>query len=364
MSQKIYRANEFIGGGSQLTGLTESQISGLTIDLNNKQDTLISGENIKSINGNSILGSGDIQISAGGGGGNTNVYLSNIDSSVSGYKTATPSLDASESVKTITTTANNTIAWGEKYLYGSPVATTLLPAGFWGLHLFGSINSNTGVSQVVFRVFKWNGTEETTIYTVEGFETNQTSDGKIVVEGGVPEATVLATDYIGFQIGFKTNSHQKTLTYTLGDGHATYTVNPLPLRHSGLRDKNGESDFQHLTSAQVTLVNSISDIAKIANYNLNTITATTYTLGINDNTVICNNSGTVTVTIPTNSVTQFPIGKHIDLIQYGTGKINITGAGVTINSKGGLKSSNGQFVGLTLIKINTDEWTLFGDLIA
>ena len=36
--------------------------------LNNKQDLLVSGSNIKTINGVSLLGSGDIEIQAGGGG--------------------------------------------------------------------------------------------------------------------------------------------------------------------------------------------------------------------------------------------------------------------------------------------------------
>lgn len=35
-----------------------------------KQDTLVSGENIKTINGDSILGSGNLTISGGGGSGN------------------------------------------------------------------------------------------------------------------------------------------------------------------------------------------------------------------------------------------------------------------------------------------------------
>lgn len=58
-------AKSFIGNGSQLTGITESQVSGLTTDLNNKQDLLVSGTSIKTINGNSLLGSGDITIIAG-----------------------------------------------------------------------------------------------------------------------------------------------------------------------------------------------------------------------------------------------------------------------------------------------------------
>ena len=41
-----------------------------TSELNNKQDTLVSGTNIKTINNTSILGSGNINIEAGGGGVN------------------------------------------------------------------------------------------------------------------------------------------------------------------------------------------------------------------------------------------------------------------------------------------------------
>ena len=48
--------------------ITESQVSNLVNDLLAKQATLISGVNIKTINGNSLLGSGDLVISAGAGG--------------------------------------------------------------------------------------------------------------------------------------------------------------------------------------------------------------------------------------------------------------------------------------------------------
>ena len=40
----------------------------LTPNIDNKQDVLVSGSNIKTINGNSILGSGDIEITGGGTG--------------------------------------------------------------------------------------------------------------------------------------------------------------------------------------------------------------------------------------------------------------------------------------------------------
>ena len=48
---------------------TGNQIENLLDSINNKQDKLISGTNIKTINGQSLLGSGDIEIGGGSGEG-------------------------------------------------------------------------------------------------------------------------------------------------------------------------------------------------------------------------------------------------------------------------------------------------------
>lgn len=47
-----------------------SEVTGLDTALANKQDTLVSGTNIKTINGSSILGSGDLVVAGGSGGAN------------------------------------------------------------------------------------------------------------------------------------------------------------------------------------------------------------------------------------------------------------------------------------------------------
>jgi hypothetical protein len=47
----------------------DDTLSYLVSDLNNKQETLVSGTSIKTINGQSVLGSGDIVITGGGSGG-------------------------------------------------------------------------------------------------------------------------------------------------------------------------------------------------------------------------------------------------------------------------------------------------------
>lgn len=57
---------------------TEAETLYATIDVvNNKQDKLISGTNIKTINNQSILGSGNIAIEGGGSGGGSSAYPEN-----------------------------------------------------------------------------------------------------------------------------------------------------------------------------------------------------------------------------------------------------------------------------------------------
>ena len=60
-------------------------------DMSNKQDTLVSGENIKTINGQSILGEGNIVISGGTGdySAGTNIDITNDTISVTGITSFT-----------------------------------------------------------------------------------------------------------------------------------------------------------------------------------------------------------------------------------------------------------------------------------
>jgi hypothetical protein len=57
------------GKGSPLTNTElDANFTGLNTDLSGKQATLVSGTSIKTINGQSLLGSGDLTISGGSGG--------------------------------------------------------------------------------------------------------------------------------------------------------------------------------------------------------------------------------------------------------------------------------------------------------
>ena len=91
-----------------------------------------------------------------------------------------------------------------------------------------------------------------------------------------------------------------------------------------------------------------------------------YTLVLSDigKLITLTSSSAITLTIPTNASVAFPIGTQIDLVQMGDGKVTFADAGVTINSKGGNKAIADKFVGVSLIKTDTNTWLLVGDLIA
>jgi hypothetical protein len=76
-----------------------------------------------------------------------------------------------------------------------------------------------------------------------------------------------------------------------------------------------------------------------------------------------NNAGANDLRIPTNTGVAFPIGTQILVVQYGTGQTTIAPtAGVTLRSSGSKTKIAAQYGMATLIKIDTNEWVLAGDL--
>jgi hypothetical protein len=72
----------------------------------------------------------------------------------------------------------------------------------------------------------------------------------------------------------------------------------------------------------------------------------------------------MTLTIPTDSTFNFPIGTSIDVLQTSTGQVTIAGAGgVTVNATPGLKLRT-QWSSATLFKRAANTWVVFGDLSA
>ena len=71
-----------------------------------------------------------------------------------------------------------------------------------------------------------------------------------------------------------------------------------------------------------------------------------------------------TLTIPSSSTVNFPVGTKIDIAQYGSGQTTVTtgSTNVVLRSAGNAVKLAAQYAGATVIKIGTDEWYLFGNI--
>lgn len=78
--------------------------------------------------------------------------------------------------------------------------------------------------------------------------------------------------------------------------------------------------------------------------------------------LMCAGTASGTVQVPLNSTQPFAVGQKVDLVQMGTGLVT-----VTIASGGTLDSTPSailrtKYSAASVVKINTDEWLLMGDL--
>ena len=97
---------------------------------------------------------------------------------------------------------------------------------------------------------------------------------------------------------------------------------------------------------------------------VNAQTGTAYTLVIGDagNVVTMDNAAANTLTIPTNASVAFALGTQIDIVQIGAGATTVDGdTGVTVNGiSGGGAAINAQLNAVTILKLATDTWAMFG----
>jgi hypothetical protein len=133
-----------------------------------------------------------------------------------------------------------------------------------------------------------------------------------------------------------------------------------------------EAEDAILTATTAGTASSLFDLQNVvtalALSTSNTRTAS-YTFVLGDGaipfvTVVMNVATANTLTIPLNSSVAFPIGTILAAEQWGAGLTTWTPAtaGVTINSRGGLRAMGGQWAAASARKTATDTWLLSGDL--
>ena len=298
-------------------GGTLSNQTDLQSALDAKQATLVSGTNIKTVNSTSLLGSGDISISAAWG---------SITGTLSSQTDLQSALDAKVDENAAITGATKTkITYDSKGLVtaGADLAASDLPSAIDATKIADGSVTNTE--------FQYIG--------------GLTSDAQTQIDG--KQATIT---------GAATTIDDADLTASralVSDGSGKVAVSDVTSTELGYLDG--------VTSAIQTQVDAKTP--KLISLNAQTGTTYTLVLGDADKLVEMNNAAANTLTVPPNSSVAFSTGTQIIVVQKGAGTTTIAaGSGVTLLSKDSALGIGGQYGAATCIKIATDTWYVIGDL--
>jgi hypothetical protein len=315
--------------------------------LDAKQATLVSGTNIKTVNNTSLLGSGNITISGGGGG-----TWGSITGTLSDQTDLQTALDGKVDENTAITGATKT-----KVTYDAKGLVT-------------------------------GGADATTADIASSTDKRYLTDAQLVVVGNTSGTNTgdnaTNSQYSGLatskQDALVSGTNIKTINSTSLLGSGNVAVEPTITATTSADYYRGDKTFATLNKAAVGLGNV--DNTSDANKPVSTATQTaldaktnklvvanrqtaSYTLVLSDadKLVEMNVGSANNLTVPLNSSVAFSTGTQILLAQYGAGQTTVVAtSGVTIRSNGAKLKLNAQYSGATLVKIAENEWYLFGDI--
>jgi hypothetical protein len=279
-------------------------------DLSGKQDVLVSGTNIKTINSNSLIGSGDLSIVSSGGIASSYIFcedpmFNGVNASPLLYNVLTPyganavvissfglywrSLQAGNAGNALAenawwtrawhelekqsdggtvgnhtvTTGNNVYVEIDRYVTAA-LATTVIPAGNWKFIIYAKsslIGLRMQMKADIYRVDSTGTISGTVLGTASTAIFNNPATVGIEASVYISEQTGWSlTDRIGIVISGRRTDDSGTLTWyhDVSQGWASEVNTPLSLLHNQMNGLN-QGDYQHLTAAEKTAVNAKAD---------------------------------------------------------------------------------------------------------
>ena len=235
----VVDSSEKLATARNINGVAFDGTADITVYDATKQEVLISGTNIKTLNGTDILGSGNLEITVGSGGYAANVYLTSLVSSTVGtYNQISYTPEPTQTI--ISAVANNNEVLMADYIFDGDVLATAIPAGEWTFHYHRRVSNTANNSHIRFEIFsRTNLGVETVLfsYTSSSIENIVFEQESILVTQ--PIFTVNHTDRIGIKIyGSTTRTSDTTIDIAVGDGIAAYFTTPLEIRHNQLRARD------------------------------------------------------------------------------------------------------------------------------
>jgi len=198
------------------------------------------------------------------------LFLTNINSSILGYKELSKSPSASSQVA-ITTTANNNEVLAASFVNPIQIGKTKLDAGIWQTNLFAYADHSASC-KITARFYKRNvGGTETLLFQVISpniISVDPANPDVLSLETAQQEFVVNTTDIvvIKFFVSTTRTSNTNITFYHSGNQYFSHIHTPLAPNHNDLKGIQGGTagEYNHLTNSQVALVDDVPNkIAKV-----------------------------------------------------------------------------------------------------